>query len=258
MKLSIIIPTFNSSKVLGRAMDSIECQTFADWEVLIMDGVSADDTIKIAQSYNDNRVRVYSEPDKGIYDAMNKGIDKANGEWLYFMGSDDYLYNSQSLEKIFINSVDGYDVVYGTVYAPHWEDRYKGEWKIENYMDNRCHQAIFYKRSFFGKKVRYDTRFKVCADSAINLRWFLSPKFSSHYYPVVVANYSDGGYSSHTIDNEFNKAQAGLILKYGHSVLPIDEKKKMAWWYMSANPEKKINNLVLRIYVVYLRLIAKL
>ena len=259
MKLSIIVPTYNCEKTISRCVDSIFGQLFQDWELLVVDGMSEDGTLKIVQQYSlqDGRVRVFSEPDKGIYDAMNKGIDRAQGEWLYFMGSDDFLYDSHSLEGIFTNNVDEYDVVYGTVYAPHWEDRYKGEWKIENYMDNRCHQAIFYKRSFFGKSIRYDIRYKVCADSAINMRWFLSPKYSSHYYPIVVANYSDGGYSSHTIDHEYNKDQAGIILKYGHSVLPIAEKKKMAWWYMSANPEKKLNNLILRIYVVYLRLKAK-
>ena len=260
MKLSIIVPTYNCEKVIRRCIDSIEDQLFQDWELLVIDGKSQDCTLEIVQQYSlqDVRIRFFSEPDKGIYDAMNKGIDRAQGNWLYFMGSDDCFYDTHSLEGIFSNKVDEYDVVYGTVNAPHWEDRYKGEWKIENYMDNRCHQAIFYKRSFFGRSLRYDTRYKVCADSAINLRWFLSPKYSSHYYPVVVANYSDGGYSSHTIDCEYNKDQAGLILRYGHSVLPIAEKKKMAWWYIRVNPEKKLKCFMLRLYVVYLRLKAKM
>ena len=88
-RLSIINPTFNSAKTLSRCLDSVISQSFTDWEVLMMDGVSNDDTIKIASSYQDSRIRIYSEPDKGIYDAMNKGIDKAHGEWLYFIDSDD-------------------------------------------------------------------------------------------------------------------------------------------------------------------------
>lgn len=258
MRLSIIVPTYNCEKVIRRCIESIIGQVFQDWELLVMDGMSRDSTLEIVRQYSskDARIRVFSEPDNGIYDAMNKGIDKSKGEWLYFMGSDDSLYNSRSLEDIFCNNVDAFDVVYGTVYAPHWEDKYKGEWKIENYMDNRCHQAIFYRRSFFGDNIRYDTRYNVCADSAMNMRWFLSPKYSSHYYPVIVANYADGGYSSQEADRRFFKDQAGLILKYGHSVLPIAEKKKMAWAYVAANPEKKLNNLILKLYVVYLRLAA--
>lgn len=157
MKLSIIVPSYNCEKVIGHCIESIVDQVFQDWELLIMDGVSRDRTLEIVQQYSskDSRIRVYSEPDNGIYDAMNKGIDKSNGEWLYFMGSDDSLYNTRSLEDIFCNNVDVYDVIYGTVFAPHWEDKYKGEWNIENYMDNRCHQAIFNKRSYFGNKIRY-------------------------------------------------------------------------------------------------------
>ena len=258
MKLSIVLPTYNCEKVIRRCIESIVGQVFQDWELLIIDGKSEDATLEIVRQYStqDNRIRVYSESDKGIYDAMNKGIDRSQGEWLYFIGSDDSLYNSHSLEDVFCNNVDVYDVVYGTVYAPHWEDKYKGEWKKENYLDNRCHQCIFYKRSFFGNRIRYDIRYNVCADSAINLRWFLSPKLSSHYYPVVVANYADGGYSSQTMDQRFFKDQAGLVLKYGRSVLPIAEKKKMAWGYIAANPEKRAIIIVLRLYVVYLRLLA--
>lgn len=258
MRLSIIVPTYNCEKTLRRCLDSIVEQSYCDWEVLLMDGVSKDDTLSIARSYNDARIRIYSEPDKGIYDAMNKGIDQSRGEWLYFIGSDDYLYNPDSLEGIFSEEIDDYDVVYGTVYAPHWEDKLKGEWTIENYMDNRCHQAIFYKRSFFGKNIRYNTRYKACADSAINMRWFLSPKYKCKYIPVVVANYSDGGYSSQINDVEYEKDQAIIILKYGHAVLPTSEIKRMAWWSISRNPEKKFRNLLLRLYIVCLRIEAKI
>ena len=258
MQLSIIVPTYNCEKVISRCIDSIIDQVFQDWELLVIDGVSTDGTLEIVRQYSsqDSRILVFSEPDKGIYDAMNKGIDKSHGEWLYFLGSDDSLYDERSLEGIFRNNVGEYDVIYGTVNAPHWLDRYKGEWPKGKYLDNRCHQAIIYKRSFFGKRIRYDTRYKVCADSALNLRWFLSPKYTYKYFPVIIANYSDGGYSSYTTDQEYNKARPGLILKYGHKVLPLIEKKQLAWWYMKENPEKKLNNFILKLYVVYLRLIA--
>ena len=101
MKLSIIIPTYNSASVLAKALDSIVKQNFTDWEVLVMDGVSTDNTIKVAQSYNDSRIHIFSEPDKGIYDAMNKGIEKAQGEWLYFLGSDDWLLNGNVFDSLF-------------------------------------------------------------------------------------------------------------------------------------------------------------
>ena len=146
MKLSIIIPTYNSASVLPKALDSIVGQTFGDWEVLIMDGVSTDDTLKVAQSYNDSRIRINSEPDKGIYDAMNKGIGKARGEWLYFLGSDDWLLNDNVLHDVFAQDADSYDVVYGEVEAPHLASNHSGEWTLQTIDRNRCHQAILYRR----------------------------------------------------------------------------------------------------------------
>ena len=77
MKLSIIIPTYNSEKVIGRALESILCQTFSDYEVLVMDGASHDETTNVVKSYNDLKIKIFSEPDKGVYDAMNKGIRKS-------------------------------------------------------------------------------------------------------------------------------------------------------------------------------------
>lgn len=257
-KVSIIIPTCNSAKTLGRCLDSVITQSFTDWEVLIMDAVSEDSTLAIAKGYNDSRIRVFSEPDKGIYDAMNKGIDKSRGEWLYFLGSDDYLFNSHSLEDVFKNDIEKYDVVYGDVYAPHLSSLEKGEWKKENFLSNRCHQAILYKSAFFGDKLRYNLKYKVCADSAINLKWFLSPKYSSLYISVIIAHFSDGGFSSHTIDKEYNADIPGLVLKYGHRVLPAKTKKEMAWWYMNQNPSKNVQNYILKLYVLYLRFISKI
>lgn len=260
MKLSIIIPTFNSARTLHRCLDSIVSQSFDDWEVLVMDGVSKDGTVAIAQSYGDSRIRIFSEPDRGIYDAMNKGIRKSEGEWLYFLGSDDSLYESTCLEQLFLSDLAEYDVVYGNIDAPHWPENLKGEWRVDHYMDNRCHQAIFYRRSFF-RTVRgggYNIAYTVCADRAINMQWFLSPKYRKLYVPIIIAHYSDGGYSSNTVDNVYQKDEPLIILKYGHTVLPNIEKKKMAWWYMSMNPEKHIHNRLLKLYVLYLRIESKI
>src|SRR4249920_3431468 len=97
---SIIIPTYNSESSLNKTLDSILSQTFTDFEIILTDGVSKDDTIAIAESYNDSRLKIHSEPDKGVYDAMNKGMSLATGKWLYFIGSDDYLYNDEVLQTI--------------------------------------------------------------------------------------------------------------------------------------------------------------
>ena len=220
-QLSIIIPTFNSGAVLSRAFDSIICQTFTDWEVLVMDGVSTDNTLEIANSYNDNRIRIYSEPDKGIYDAMNKGIKNAKGEWLYFLGSDDYLLGSDVLKRM-LEGTDNLDMVYGDVEATHLPLKHYGEWGPETLYYNRCHQAIFYHRSVFDRIGLYPQKYPICADHYINLRIFLNRCMRTQYRPVVVAHHSDGGASQTLSDIAFYSEIDRLIIHYGLRSLPHD------------------------------------
>lgn len=215
MKLSIIIPTYNSALVLPKALDSIVCQTFTDWEVLLMDGDSSDDTLKIAQSYNDPRIRIYSEPDKGIYDAMNKGIKKANGEWLYFLGSDDWLLNKGVLQQVFASNIEEYDVIYGDVEAPQLAPQNNGKWSLETIDYNRCHQGVLYKKNIFKKIGYYNLDYPVCADFDINLKWFFSKKIQKKYFHITIAHYSADGFSGKCVDTLFEKFAPYLKLTRG-------------------------------------------
>lgn len=226
MKISIIIPTFNSANTLCRTLDSIISQTFTNWEVLLMDGASTDNTIEIAKSYKDNRIRVFSEPDKGVYDAMNKGIDKAAGEWLYFLGSDDYLLNNEVLNQVFSHIPEKCDVFYGDVEAQQLDERHKGEWKIEDLEYNRCHQAIFYNQKVFRKFGKYKPKYRVYADHDMNLKWFLDKRISSKYYPILIAHYSDGGLSTQQSDGLFPFDLPKIVLRYGWTQLRWIDKKR--------------------------------
>ena len=111
---SIIIPTFNSAKTLNSAIESVLNQSFDKYEILIIDRVSCDETLKIAQSFNDERIRILSDMDKGIYDAMNKGIKLAKGEWVYFLGSDDRFYDETILDKVSLYKSFS-KIIYGNV-----------------------------------------------------------------------------------------------------------------------------------------------
>lgn len=256
MKYSIIIPTFNSGKTLKRCLDSIVTQSFHDWEVLAMDGDSKDNTVAIVCSYHDNRIRVFSEPDKGIYDAMNKGIDKSFGNWLLFLGSDDYLYDRDVLSNVVPFLLDELDVVYGEVES-HWPELNRGEWSLEKIDGNRCHQAIFYNRRFFGKTIRYNLRYPVLADFDVNLRWFLNRKYKHRYIPITVSHFCDGGVSSQVEDKNFYKDVELNKLKYNNHMLTLPYKKRAARQYVMANPEKKILNTVLSVYANYLAVVQK-
>ena len=253
MTYSIIIPTYNSDKVIKRCLDSIVSQVFTDFEVLVMDGKSKDDTVRIVKSYNDNRIMVYSEPDKGIYDAMNKGIDKSLGEWLLFLGSDDFLYNKNVLRDVKNYLSNMYDVVYGEVDS-HLPERHKGEWSLELLEANRCHQAIFYNRRFFGTSIRYNLRYPVWADFDVNLQWFLNKRYKHCYIPIIIACFSEGGVSSYGKDKDvFFYREVGLNeLRYNHRVLTPLYKKRAARQYVNANPDNIVVKVVFTVYADFM------
>jgi glycosyltransferase involved in cell wall biosynthesis len=110
---SIIIPTFNSEKVLRECLNSIVEQTFNNYEIILIDGLSTDSTVDIIKEYSLNNPNIHwvSEKDLGIYDAMNKGIKIANGEWVYFLGSDDKLSSNNALQEIFNFEKRAFEVV---------------------------------------------------------------------------------------------------------------------------------------------------
>src|ERR1035441_6988489 len=103
-KLSIVIPTFNSGATIEHCLTSIACQTFSDCEIIIQDGGSTDNTIDLVRDWEKANagvdVKLRQEKDTGIYDAMNKAVLRASGEWLYFLGSDDELHDPHVLERV--------------------------------------------------------------------------------------------------------------------------------------------------------------
>lgn len=171
---SIIIPTFNSEGVIRKAIESILCQSYEDFEILVQDGISSDGTERIVRSFNDNRIRIFVEKDDGIYDAMNKGLKYSSGQWLLFLGSDDALYDRRVLERIVKvrRQHPASKFIYGDVVtSANSIQRY------ENYSYSKllemsiCHQSIIYHRSLFDD-VQYDLKFKICADWDFNLKVF--------------------------------------------------------------------------------------
>ena len=219
---SIIIPSYNSENTIARSIESILEQTFTNFEILDIDGLSGDATIEIAKSYQDERIKISSQKDKGFYDAMNKGIDNAKGEWLYFLGSDDELYSNMVLEEIAaIASEKENNIIYGNVKIigdTSWAkngDIYDGVFDLQKlFKKNICHQAIFYRKDFVKKNIGYyNLDYRLCSDWDFNLRCFSKSKFS--YTDKIIANFFGGGASTNSnIDNNFNNDFLKNILSY--------------------------------------------
>lgn len=224
-EISIIIPTFNSAKTLAVCLDSILKQSFTDFEVLIMDGLSTDNTLEIVKSYDDVRLIISSEKDNGIYDAMNKGITKAKGTWLYFMGSDDSLYESNTIEQFLnIEGLEKIEIVYGNVYSKRFNGSYDGLFTYSKLINkNICHQSLFFRKSIFAKIGKFNLKYKSHADWDHNIRWFFSSNVPKIYTDQIIANYADGGYSSMNNDEVFKRDKDGLLLSKGYGKLSLAE-----------------------------------
>jgi glycosyltransferase involved in cell wall biosynthesis len=221
---SIIIPTYNAAPTLAACLQSIVQQTMNDWEILIMDSLSKDDTIAIASEFKNNfpNIKIIAEKDKGIYDGMNKGIRMAQGEWLYFLGSDDKLFDAAVLEKMaaFITDSPGTDVVYGNVYSERFKGTYDGVFDITKIRTkNISHQAIFFKRWLFEKTGDFDLKYRSQSDWDHNLKWMLSGQLHNKFIDLIIARYADGGFSSVHGDDVFYADLDFNYIRYGYAKL---------------------------------------
>lgn len=224
--ISVIIPTYQAGATLENALKTIVGQSFQNYEILIMDGGSKDETARIAEEYSAqwSNLKFFTAPDKGIYDAMNKGILAARGDWVLFLGSDDALYDKETLSSVSKKLTNENDVIYGDVFSTRFGGRYDGEFSEEKiFTKNICHQAIFFRRTIFDSIGNFDIKYRFHADWEHNMRWFLSGKVRKAYIPVTVANYADGGLSS-SGDPVFSEYRKLLYVKYGRQQLKFRRK----------------------------------
>lgn len=203
ISFSIIVPTFNSEKTIGRCLNSILHQKFLDFQILILDNDSSDGTRNVVNSFSDSRINFITESDFGVYDAMNKGLRMAKGQWLYFMGSDDFFYDHFVLENIYKYILNtSLPVIYGNVKIigeTGWAR--DGEVYAGFFSKNRmlrkaiCHQAIFYKKEFlFQHNLSFNLKYFVSADWDFNLRCRRISNFK--YVDLIIAVFEAGGISS--------------------------------------------------------------
>lgn len=242
MRVSIIVPVFNASKHIDGLLRNILAQSFRDFEVLFMDGGSTDSTPDLIKHYrsSDVRIRFVSEKDNGIYDAMNKGIEQAKGEWIYFMGSDDRLYDDHVLEKIasFLNGEN--DLVYGNVQWVPDNQTEAGEVTPRLLFDrNINHQRIFYRKILFHQNGGYQLRYRVAADHELNIRFFCHEAIKKKYIPVMIANYHSGGFSAHQLDEVFWKDWKPIFKKNFAQYLPKQAMYQKLGWYCRYQLEHK-------------------
>lgn len=182
MLVSIIIPSLNNLEKLKDCISRIKDQTFDNYEVWIIDGNSSDGTKNYLQTLK-NPFMWISRLDKGVYDAMNQGILRSKGKWLYFLGSDDKLYSKNTLAEVFKDQVSvNQKMIIGKIkYNYKKSDSFllkkndgivKPSWTNQLWINNTLpHQSIFYNKELFIDK-EYSLGYKILADYAFNLHLF--------------------------------------------------------------------------------------
>ena len=189
--ISIVTVVLNGAQTLEKSMQSVFQQKFNDYEYIVIDGGSSDGTLEILQKYDRHITYWLSEPDKGVYDAMNKAIKIAQGEWIYFLGADDYL--TCDLGEIAEYLKDKQTIYYGDVYRPIINRRYDGPFSPYKLASrNICQQSIFYPESVW-KKYSFNLKYPVLADYELNMRCFADPDIKMQYMPVTIAVFHDKG-----------------------------------------------------------------
>ena len=217
---SIVIPTFNAGEHLRTSLDSVVAQSGTDFEIVVVDGASTDGTRELLASHG-ARVRWRSEADNGVYDAMNKGIARARGEWLYFLGAGDVL-RPDILREIAPHARALLDLpgdvaalIYGDVWLCDENRRFGGPFPAARLRSwNPSHQAIFYHRAIFQKVGGYDLRYSTAADYAFNLACWGDDAIVKRYVPLIIADYQGGGLSVTRPDAAFERDKLRLIARH--------------------------------------------
>jgi glycosyltransferase involved in cell wall biosynthesis len=197
-KISIITVVYNDSEGLERTISSVKALTYREKEFIVIDGQSTDNTMVIVEENSSIIDVVVSEPDSGIYEAMNKGLDLASGDWIGFMNAGDIFHDSDVLERLFSEVLQA-DIVFGksvTYFKEHTKLRFP-DFHLDNpqwyyqYMPN--HQAVFISKKI-GKKHQFDEKFKIVSDTLFLRQIF--EKYEYEFRDVIVAKYSIGGKSN--------------------------------------------------------------
>lgn len=217
-KIAVVTVCFNAENEIEKTLKSVLKQSFGDFEYIIIDGESTDGTLSIIRKYKDPRIRLISEPDKGIYDAMNKAVRMAEAKYIVFMNAGDRFFDRDVLKDIVPYLKQ--DVVYGNAIV-----RDQRGWKIERYTDRPAglfmmflsgyminHQAIFTKTKLL-KRNPFDLSYQICADRALYAGFLKEGRSFRRMDRNIVLYDGVGGLSSVQKNQDIIRAETDRILK---------------------------------------------
>lgn len=247
--LSIITVNLNNRDGLKKTIDSIVAQTYQDFEWIVIDGGSTDGSKELIEENQSHITYWISEPDKGIYNAMNKGLSHVHGEYVNFMNSGDVLYNRTTLEELFNNQLTG-DLIYGD-WIEQENKKYTHYYSPKEatldffYSANICHQATFIKSTIM-KKYSFNEKYKIVADWEIWIKMLLDGYSMQYVQQTICIFDANDGLSSikdTKLMDERNIMRDNTIPPFFLSVLQDNYRMKNIVKYID-NSQLSINDLI--------------
>lgn len=215
VKISLITVTYNAAGTIERCISSVIAQTYPHLEYIIIDGGSTDATSAILDRYKKHIHALVSEPDKGIYDAMNKGIALATGDIVGILNADDFFAGQDALALIaqpFCSA--GVDAVYGDIDFINKQDKVVREWRAGKYRHGYFnwgwmppHATFYAKRELFVKYGLYDIRYGSAADYELTLRFIHTNQIKIAYINKILVKMLIGGVSNKSLGNRIKAWQ---------------------------------------------------
>lgn len=215
VKFSILVVSLNPGCKLKETVDSIREQSFTDYEIIVKDGGSRDDSLSLLPA--DEKIRLIEKKDTGIYDAMNQAISEASGEYVLFLNCGDLFYDGHVLENAArkIAENPGKGIYYGDTYCRKTDSLQTAPGKITPFICFRnipCHQSCFYAKRLFQER-QYLPEYRIRADYEHFLWCVLEKKEEAFPLSFTVASYEGGGYSETKENRKRDKEEHTLITK---------------------------------------------
>jgi glycosyltransferase involved in cell wall biosynthesis len=245
MKFTVITVCWNSERTLPEAMQSLSAQYYKDYEWIVIDGASTDNTVRIAKSFSAAPLLLVSEPDSGIYNAMNKAVARARGDYLFFLNSDDSFSDFNVLRDVatYTDTYPSTDLLYGDVIY-----RYPGKRVRRTFahidahtllFEDLCHQAVFAKKELFERIGGFDERFSINADYDWLIQVFQSGA-SCKRIPRTIAIFNVGGAHTRNLSHlarERREVRLQYISPIGLALGSLNRKLIHRWHrHFSAHP----------------------
>ncbi|RFF29583.1 glycosyltransferase family 2 protein [Wenzhouxiangella sediminis] len=220
MKISVITATYNSAATIDECLGSIAAQDWQDVEHIVIDGGSTDGTLEVLERTGSRIAQLVSEPDDGIYDALNKGIGLASGDVVGFLHADDVLASDDVLSRIARDFEGGnFGGVYGDLQYVRNDDSgaIVRHWEAGSFSSSRLrwgwmppHPALYVRREWYERLGAFNTRFRIAADYLCMLKLFSHPEFQAAYLPDVLVRMRVGGASNRSLKNIIRKSREDL------------------------------------------------